>query len=102
MSLKKRYLKTGDKCKVTFDLPKEITKSASKVTVVGEFNNWDPKATPLRQLKDKAYKITLDLPTGKEYQFRYLIDEKNWVNDWHADKYVSSAVGNCDNSVVVV
>ncbi|MBN2012137.1 isoamylase early set domain-containing protein [candidate division KSB1 bacterium] len=102
MALKKRYMKSSKTCKVTFDIPKELTENAKKVTVVGEFNNWDTKATPLRKLKDKVYKVTLDLEVGKEYQFRYLIDGKNWVNDWYADKYVSSPVGNCENSVVVL
>jgi 1,4-alpha-glucan branching enzyme len=102
MSIKKRYVKDGAVCKVTFDIPQELTVTANKVTVVGEFNNWDKNATPMYPVKDKVYKVTLDLETGREYQFRYLIDEKNWVNDWHADKYVSSPIGNCENSVVVV
>ena len=102
MSLKKRYMKSSPKCKVTFNLPKDITRSAKKVNVVGEFNNWDIKATPLKKQKNQMYKITLDLEKGKEYQFRYLIDENNWVNDWEADKYVHSTIGNCENYVVVV
>ena len=101
MAIKKRYLKNGT-CKVTFDLPREITESARKVTVVGEFNNWDPSATPMRRQKDKVYKVTMNLEPGREYQFRYLIDEKKWVNDWKADKYVPSPVGNCENSVLVL
>ena len=102
MSLKKRYLKTSPKCKVTFDVPKELTQTAKKVTVVGEFNDWNTNATPLKKQKNQVYKVTLDLEQGKEYQFRYLIDDKNWINDWNADKYVTSEIGNCENSVVVV
>ena len=48
------------------------------------------------------YTVTLELEPGREYQFRYHIDEARWENDWHADKYVRSPYGDSDNSVVVV
>ena len=40
------------------------------------------------------------LPKGNEYQFRYLVNGRDWHNDWHADKYVPNKYGS-DNSVVV-
>ena len=43
MSLKKKYLKKGI-CKVTFRLPKEVAPSASAVSLVGDFNDWDAEA----------------------------------------------------------
>ncbi|HNQ97975.1 MAG TPA: isoamylase early set domain-containing protein, partial [Treponemataceae bacterium] len=48
------------------------------------------------------FSITLVLEQGREYQFRYLMDESRWENDWAADKYSPSQYGNCDNSVVIV
>jgi len=42
------------------------------------------------------------LKTGREYQYRYLIDGRNWQNDVQADKYVHSSYGACENSVVMV
>ena len=42
---------------------------------------------------------TLDLDAGREYQFRYLINGKDWHNDWEADKYVANPFSG-DNSVV--
>ncbi len=56
----------------------------------------------MKKLKDGDYSIKLDLETGRAYQFRYLIDEVKWENDWNADKYVRSVYGDCDNSVVIV
>ena len=55
----------------------------------------------MKKLKKGEYTVTLELKSGKEYQFRYLVDESRWENDWNADKYVKSPFGT-DNSVVIV
>ena len=102
MALKKQYLKAKEACKVTFRLPKEAVGDANRVALVGEFNDWSINAMPMKRLKDGSFKIVVDLEAGHEYQYRYLIDETTWENDWDADKYVRSEFGNCDNSVVVV
>ena len=102
MSLKKQFLKSKPVCKVTFRVPSEAAKDANTVHIVGDFNNWDIYATPLKKLKDGSFTVTLDLEKDKEYQFRYLIDETTWENDWSADKYVPTPFGNAENSVVVV
>lgn len=102
MALNKKYLEGSSLCKVTFSLLKDAARSAETVHLVGEFNDWDEKATPMKQLKDGSFSVTFDLETGKEYQFRYLIDDKIWENDWNADKYVLTHFGDCDNSVVIV
>ena len=67
-----------------------------------DFNNWNIHANPMKKLKDGDYSIELDLELGREYQFRYLIDQLEWENDRSADKYVRSDYGDCDNSVVIV
>jgi hypothetical protein len=56
----------------------------------------------MRKLKRGDYTIKLDLEPEREYQFRYLIDELKWENDWEADKYVKNPYGDSDNSVVIV
>jgi 1,4-alpha-glucan branching enzyme len=102
MSLKKQYLKSAPVCKVTFRLPPAAAGSASKVTIVGDFNGWDRYAIPMKKQKDGTFSVTLKLEPNHEYQYRYLIDESTWENDWAADKYVPSPFGNAENSVVVV
>jgi 1,4-alpha-glucan branching enzyme len=69
------------------------------VTIVGDFNNWDKEATPMKKLKNGDFTITLGLASGREYRFRYLIDGKIWENDWCADKYVKNPYG-AEDSVV--
>ena len=101
MALKKQYLKNKPVCKATFKFPKDAAKNANRVVLVGDFNDWSIYATPMRKLKNGSFSAIMDLEPHKEYQYRYLIDEVAWENDWNADKYVPSAYGNCDNSVIV-
>ena len=102
MSLKKQFLKSKPVCKVTFNLEAELTNGAKEVAVLGEFNNWDPTANAMRKLKDGSFTKTLDLETGKEYQFRYLVDGEQWINDSEADRYTHSGVAAEQNSVVAL
>lgn len=100
--IKKEYLKSKNVCKVTFKLPGHVASEAKSVHIVGEFNNWAIHATPLKRLKNGDYSVALELEPGREYQFRYLIDESHWENDHQADKYIKSHFGDSDNSVVIV
>ena len=96
--LKKQYLKSRPICKDTFYLPAAV--KAETVHLVGDFNEWDEQATPMKQLKDGRFTVTLELDSGREYQFRYLVDQSEWHNDWEADKYMPNPFSG-DNSVVV-
>ncbi len=100
-SFSKRYLKSRPACKVTFRLPAEAVPDDCTVALVGEFNGWNLRATPMKRLKSGNYAVTIDLPTGREYRFRYFIDGRRWENHWCADRYVSNPYG-CDDSVVIV
>jgi CheY-like chemotaxis protein len=100
--IRKKYLRDRNICEVTFKLPKLAAPDAEKVCIVGDFNNWDARSNVMRRLKSGDYTIKLNLEPGKVYQFRYLIDESRWENDWNADNYVKSPFGDSDNSVVKV
>jgi len=96
--LKKQFLKTKPVVKVTFSLPEAV--QGETVYLVGDFNNWDEAATPMKRQKDGSFSTTLDLDKEREYQFRYLVNGTEWHNDWEADKYVPNPYSG-DNSVVV-
>jgi len=102
MSIKKQYLKSKNMCKVTFQVSKEIGNSAGTAHLVGEFNNWDFLSIPMKKLKTGGFTTTVSLEKGKEYQFRYLLDNNNWENDTGADKFVLTPFGDCENSVVII
>jgi 1,4-alpha-glucan branching enzyme len=102
MSLKKQYLKSQNLCKVTFRLSKPLAQGAGEAHLVGDFNNWDESATPMKKLKSGEFTATVPLEQGRSYQFRYLLDRRTWQNDGNADGYVPSGVSADENSVVRV
>lgn len=102
MSLKKQFLKTKPVCKVTFKITAEQAQHAETVKLVGEFNQWDDSIAPMKKLKDGSFTQTVNLETEKSHQFRYILDDEKWENDWNADAYVPSLKGFDDNSVVTV
>ncbi len=103
MAIKKRYLKTKPICKVTFKFEPPEGRVFHSVFIVGDFNDWDEHSHRLKKLvKDDTYSIVIDLEKGKEYQFRYLLDGKEWGNEPAADKHVPTHFGDSENSVVVV
>ncbi|SDJ81037.1 Carbohydrate-binding module 48 (Isoamylase N-terminal domain) [Catalinimonas alkaloidigena] len=97
--IKKKFLKSKPVCQTTFELAKETVTPEKKVFLVGDFNDWDKASTQMKPKKNGTFGVTLDLETGKEYQFRYLLGEDRWLNDEEADKYVASPFGE-ENSVI--
>lgn len=97
--LKKNYYENSDNCRVWFYLPAEV--NAEKVALVGDFNNWDESAYPMKEKKDGTFYTAVTLEKGQSYQFRYLLDGERWENDWEADDYVANEMG-MKNSVVSV
>lgn len=100
MPLAKTYLKNGSKCKVTFKIPKDQAGTAEQAALVGDFNGWDGEAAPMKKLKNGCFSLTLNLPVGTNYQFRYLLDGNSWINDAEADEQVHCAYAGCENSVL--
>ncbi len=98
--IKKQFLKTKPVCKATLTLPVEAAPQAETVEVVGDFNNWNTEeAIKMKKQKNGIFKATVELESGKEYQFRYLIDGEKWENDWEADGYVPTPFG-VENSLL--
>ena len=102
MSLKKQFSKTKGTCKVTFSLPKEAVKGGKKVVLIGDFNDWNTQSGIKMRAGKTNYTTSLELAPAQAYEFRYLIDQKTWENDWAADDYRFSPHFGVDNSVVVI
>jgi hypothetical protein len=102
--LEKSYVKSRQVSKVVFALPRiELPEGvkAESVSLVGEFNDWDPTAMPMKLGKSKAsYRATVELEPSREYQFRYLVNGEQWLNDQQADGYAPNGYG--DNNCVVL
>ena len=65
--------------RVTFVLP--AAEPAGAVSVVGDFNDWDPYAHPLRKRGNGARSAAVDVPVGATVHFRYLAEGGVWFDD---------------------
>ena len=62
---------------------------------------WNGTSASMRKAKG-AFSLGVELPTGASYQYRFVTDAGEWLNDTEADCYVYSPFADADNSVVVL
>ena len=73
---------------------------AEKVSLAGDFNDWNPAQTPMAQAEpDRVWQITLPLEPGC-YRYRLVVDER-WQRDPFNDRVEANPFGEL-NSVVEV
>jgi 1,4-alpha-glucan branching enzyme len=65
--------------RVTFALPHDAPGGA--VSVVGDFNDWDPFAHPLRRRTNGTRSATVRVKAGRTLHFRYLGEGGVWFDD---------------------
>ena len=73
----------GEKIRVTFVLPD--TQSVGKISVVGDFNGWEPGRHTLVKRTNGTRSIAVALPPGTVQRFRYLAEGGHWFDDPDAD-----------------
>jgi hypothetical protein len=95
--IKQTPVKGSDQVKVNFILPKDAV--TGKVSVVGEFNGWDPGAHPLRPRSNGTRSVTVTLPTRSKFAFRYLDDGGRWHDDDGAHAFEPNGVGGVNGVV---
>jgi 1,4-alpha-glucan branching enzyme len=65
--------------RVTFALPADQPSGA--VSVVGDFNGWNPFAHPMRRRANRTRSASVTVPTGSTLRFRYLAEGGIWFDD---------------------
>jgi 1,4-alpha-glucan branching enzyme len=65
--------------RVTFTLPADEPSGA--VSVVGNFNGWDPFAHPLRRRANSTRSAAVTVQAGTTLHFRYLAEGGVWFDD---------------------
>ncbi len=90
----KKHKHRGKNVKVTFSIPVEWLDRP--VSVVGDFNGWDPTANPMRK-RGSVRSASVVLAPGHCYRFRYLDASGRWHDDPAADDVVDngSGAGDC-------
>ena len=84
----------GATVKVTFVLP--LSETPEPVSVLGDFNGWDPHAHPLKKRSNGTRSVTVELEPGRRYSFKYL-SGGTWFTDAEAHDYDVNEYGetNC-------
>jgi len=82
--LEKALIKTtkpgrDHKVRITFSLP--VDEPRGSVSVVGDFNDWNPFAHPLRKRANGTRSAAVTVPVGTTLRFRYLGEGGMWFND---------------------
>ena len=71
--------------RVTFALPAGEPPGA--VSVVGDFNDWNPFAHPLQRRSNGTRSAAVTVPAGATLRFRYLAEGGIWFNDETAGEW---------------
>jgi len=96
--VKKEPVKNSNKWSVTFVAAPEV--EAAALSVVGDFNEWDPNAAPMQRRKDGFWAKTIRLDPGT-YRYRFVTEGGEWLNDPDADGFEDTGMGS-ENCVLVV
>jgi hypothetical protein len=89
----------GDVVKVTFAL--EPSTLDQPVSVLGDFNDWDPLANPLRRRSNGRRSATVEVAAGQTLRFKYLSADGSWFCDPDTDTVVHDEYHTVDSLLVV-
>ncbi|PDW03942.1 isoamylase early set domain-containing protein [Candidatus Viridilinea mediisalina] len=67
-----------DSVTVVFRLPTSIW--ADSVYLVGDFNAWSTRATPMKR-GEHYWEVKLSLSSGGRYYYAYLVDGMDWCSE---------------------
>jgi nucleotide-binding universal stress UspA family protein len=87
--LKKSFV--NDTVQVEFSV--DMQEADVSAYLVGDFNNWDKRATPMERTENGRWQATLQLKPNSCYHFQYLINQQHRVNEEYADGYVKQTSG---------
>jgi len=89
----------SDAVKITFALP--AADVDQPVSVLGDFNGWDPYATPLKKRSNGTFSASIEVPVGHPVRFKYLAGDGRWFCDPDADTIEHDEYHTVDSLLVV-
>ena len=93
----KTYYKTKDYCKVKFSFEVE---NAETVEILGLNSDWQ-NSIVMSKKKDGSFSADVTLPKDSKHEFKYLVNETEWLNEPEADGHQPNEFGS-SNSVIVL
>jgi len=93
----KTYYKTKDYCKVKFSFKVE---NAETVEIHGLNSDWQ-NSVIMSKKKDGSFSADVNLPKDSKHEFKYRVNESEWINEPQADSHAPNEFGG-SNSVIVL
>jgi len=93
----KTYYKTKDYCKVKFSFKPE---NAETVEILGLNSDWQHSII-MSKKKDGSFSADVNLPKDSKHEFKYLVNETEWINEPEADSETPNEFGG-SNSVITL
>lgn len=93
----KTYYKTKDYCKVKFSFKVE---NAETIEILGLNSDWQ-NSIIMSKKKDGSFSADVNLPKDSKHEFKYLVNDKEWLNEPEADSEAPNEFGG-SNSVIVL
>lgn len=93
--VQKTYFKTKDYCKVKFSFKPE---NAETVEILGLNSDWLNSVIMSRK-KDGTFSADVNLPKDSSHEFRYLVNEKEWLNEPEADREIPNIYGSTNSLI---
>jgi hypothetical protein len=91
---------------VAFEPPIKITiaykppRELQKVSLVGNFNNWDMDADLMNRQEDGSFRFIISLNPGI-YHYKFVLNDLEWIPDPSSAERVHDGLGG-DNSILRV
>lgn len=95
--VQKTYFKTKDYCKVKFSFSVE---NAETVEILGLNSDWE-NSIIMKKKKDGSFAAEVSLPKDSQHEFKYRVNETEWLNEPEADSETANIYGGT-NSVIVL
>ncbi|MGE5275675.1 MAG: S8 family serine peptidase [Acidobacteriota bacterium] len=75
--------------------------AAARVSVVGDFNGWNPGRAPLARDSDGVWRAEVPLPPPGRYRYKLFVDESRWVEDPDNGARVPDPYGAFDSVIEI-
>ena len=74
---------------------------AHKVSLAGDFNNWNPASSPLTKDGSGLWFCKFATPGPGQHQYKFVVDDRRWIEDPSNGMKVSDGYGGL-NSVLII
>ena len=93
----KTYYKTKDYCKVKFSFKVENAETAE---ILGLNSDWQ-NSIIMSTKTDGSFSADVNLPKDSKHEFKYRVNETDWLNETEADSEAPNVYGG-SNSVIIL